>query len=85
MLYSAYVKAPLQKVIRLTLASFLFIIGVLGLVLPLLNGTFFIVVALIVLSLEVPALEMWLDSLSEKNVKIEKIYKKMKHFIKKHF
>ncbi len=78
-------KAPLRKIIRLTLAGFLFIVGALGLVLPILNGTFFIVVALIVISLEVPTLEAWLDSLSEKNMKVEKIYKKMKHFIKKHF
>jgi uncharacterized membrane protein YbaN (DUF454 family) len=78
-------KIHIKKVIRLFLALFFIVIGAFGLVLPILNGTFFIIVALILISLEVPALEAWLDSLSEKNKTAHKIYVKMKRFIKKYF
>ncbi len=79
-----YMVVPYKKIFRVTLAALLFIIGILGLILPILNGIFFIVIALIVLSLEVPTLEVYLDKLGRKHNKVNHIYLKCKHFIHKH-
>ena len=79
-----YMVVPYKKIFRVTLAALLFIIGILGLILPILNGIFFIVSALIVLSLEIPTLEVYLDKLGRKHNKVNHIYLKYKHFIHKH-
>ena len=78
-------KASFRKVARLTVASILVLVGICGLILPILNGTFFIILALILISLEFPALEVWLDKHSERSIVVHKIYKKAKVFMKKHF
>ena len=76
---------PVRKIIRLFIASILLIIGAFGLVLPVLNGIFFIVAALIIISLEFPALDHFLDKQSKRNYKVGRVYDKVRHFIRKHF
>lgn len=78
-------KGTVKKTIRITLATLLFVLGVAGLVLPILNGMLFIIFAVLILSLEVPALEAWLDGTSVKHKKVHPYYVKWKHFIKKYF
>ena len=78
-------KGAVRKTIRITLASLLLILGVAGLVLPILNGMLFIIFALLILSLEVPALEERLDRIGAKHKKVHPYYTKWKAFIKKYF
>lgn len=78
-------KVPYKKILRICIAALLLIPGVLGIFLPVLSGTFFIVAALLILSLEIPSLELWLDKIGRKNSKVNHVYIKIKHFIQKHF
>lgn len=78
-------KGAVRKTIRITLASLLFVLGIAGLVLPILNGTLFIVFALLILSLEIPALEERLDRIGTKHKKVHPYYTRWKGFIKKYF
>jgi len=78
-------KISLIKITKLSVAGLLMIIGLVGLVLPILNGVFFILAALIIISLEVPVFEEWLDRQSLKHKKVHLVYGVMKKTIKKYF
>ena len=85
MCYTQAMIIPIRKIIRLFLAGILLIIGAFGLVLPVLNGVFFIVVALILISLEVPTLDHFMEKHSKRNHTFHKTYEKLRHFVRKHF
>lgn len=78
-------KNTIRKTIRVSLATLLFVFGVAGLVLPVLNGTLLIISALLILSLEMPALEEKLDRIGTKHRRVHPYYVKWKQFIKKYF
>lgn len=78
-------RMPIKKTLRLVIALVFLVIGLAGLVLPLLNGFLFILAALLILSLEVPSLEARLDIYGRKNPRIELWYDRCKAFIKKYF
>lgn len=77
-------KIHLKKLLRVILVCLFFFFGILGLVLPILNGTIPLIIALIILSLDIPPLERYLDKHSRRNIRLEKIYLKIKHFTRKH-
>lgn len=54
------------------------IIGIVGLVLPFLQGWFFIAIGLIFISLESPELDVWLQRMSQKNKTSEKYFSKFR-------
>jgi uncharacterized membrane protein YbaN (DUF454 family) len=75
---------PYKKIARFTIALILFIIGLLGLILPVVNGTLFIMASLLILSLEIPALEKFLDRQGRRNSTVNHYYEKCKRFIEKY-
>ena len=54
------------------------IVGIAGLVLPILQGWFFIAIGLIFISLESPQLDGWLQRMSQKNKTSEKYFSKFR-------
>lgn len=78
-------RIPLKKTIRILLALLILLIGCVGLVLPILNGVLFLLVGLLILSLESPALEARLDKYGRKYPKLEFWYDKCKVFVQKYF
>jgi uncharacterized membrane protein YbaN (DUF454 family) len=64
----------------------MFLLGFAGLILPILNGTFFILLALILLSFESPSIKKKLHVITSKNETVHKwhlyIEEKLKKFLK---
>jgi uncharacterized membrane protein YbaN (DUF454 family) len=77
--------AQLKKAFHVLLGIFLLLIGVAGLVLPILNGVVFLLLGLILLSFESPYIEQKLAHYSEKNHHTSKIYKKLNTWMRKIF
>ena len=71
-------------IVRIIFACLLLCIGVLGIVLPILQGIPFLLAGLIILSLDFPYIEKKLDKLVNTHPKIEKLYKKIRNIIKKY-
>jgi len=74
-----------KRIAYICIACFLIIIGLAGIVLPVLNGLIFILLGLILLSFESPYIEYKLQQLSAKNPHVEKWYKKLDGFMRKIF
>ena len=73
-----------RKILHVFLGILFLCIGVIGLVLPILNGVFFLIIGAIILSFESPYIENKLYSLTRKNktiylwhIRLEKIIKKI--------
>jgi hypothetical protein len=60
-------------------------LGVFGLVLPLLQGIFFLIVGLYVLSLDSKWFRIKLEHLSQKNIRVAKLYQKIDRAIRNFF
>lgn len=78
-------KRQIKGTLHITLAIVLLIVGVAGLVLPILNGTFFIVVGLILLSFEHKKTEQFLERYASKHKSVEKVYIKMNSALRSFF
>lgn len=66
----AKVKKQLKKIFILTLASVLFVLGLAGLVLPVLQGWLFLAISALLFSMYSPALRAWLDRTTVKYPKL---------------
>jgi uncharacterized membrane protein YbaN (DUF454 family) len=75
----------LKKAFHVILGIFLLLIGVAGLVLPILNGIVFLLLGLILISFESPYIEKILSHYSEKNRHISHTYKKLNVWMRKLF
>jgi uncharacterized membrane protein YbaN (DUF454 family) len=75
----------LKKTLHISLAIVMLIIGACGIVLPILNGTLFVVLGLILLSFESRKVELFLERWSKKNIHVEKFYNKLNGFLRKLF
>lgn len=74
----------LRRAFYISLAIFFIIIGFAGLVLPILNGIFFLIIGLIILSFEFEQLETILENTTKRHPKIHHWYKKINSFLRKH-
>jgi len=73
-----------RKALHIVLGCTIILIGIIGVVLPIVNGTLFLIVGLIILSFESDRLEKKLLSLTKRNntlhswhIKLEKILRKI--------
>ncbi|MCC7500378.1 DUF454 family protein [Candidatus Nomurabacteria bacterium] len=57
----AMLKKKLKKILILTLASFFFVLGLAGLVLPVLQGWLFLAISALLFSMYSPRLRAWMD------------------------
>jgi uncharacterized membrane protein YbaN (DUF454 family) len=78
-------KRHIKRTVHIMLAFVMLIIGIAGLILPILNGTLFIVIALILLSFEHKKTELFLQRLAGTHPKIEKLYLKLDNTMRKFF
>lgn len=69
--------ARIKKIFRITLAVVLLLVGIFGLVLPILNGVIPIVIGLILLSFESKYLEGRLEHFARKNHHVEHWYHRL--------
>jgi uncharacterized membrane protein YbaN (DUF454 family) len=57
----AHIKKQLKKILVLTLAGVFFVLGLAGLVLPVLQGWLFLAISALLFSMYSPALRAWLE------------------------
>lgn len=74
-----------RRVAHLIIALMLIIIGVCGLILPILNGVIFLLLGFILLSFESPYIEHHLKAFVHKNKNAEKWYSKLDAWMRKKF
>ncbi len=77
-------RSQLRLLLRVTIAFLLVLLGLLGLVLPLINGTVFILIALLVLAIDIPWLDKKLDTYSSRHPKLERWHKKFRDVVRKY-
>ena len=70
---------------HLVLGGILVLVGIAGLILPILNGTVFLIVGLIIISFESPTVEEKLFKLTQKNKTIHHLYLKLEKNLRKFF
>lgn len=75
----------LRKIIHILIGMLLLLLGLLGLALPVLNGTIFLIIGFIILSFESPYIERKLLFLTEKNPTLHKWYTKLNRILRKVF
>ena len=75
----------LRKIIHIVIGILLLLLGILGVVLPVLHGTIFLIVGFIILSFESPYIEKKLVSLTEKNPILHGWYLKLNRILRKFF
>jgi uncharacterized protein len=68
----ARVKKELKKVLILTLATVFLLLGLAGLVLPILQGWLFLAISALLFSMYSPKIRMWIDTHTVKYPKIHK-------------
>ena len=74
-----------KRTLYIFLAILLIIIGLCGLVLPILNGVIFLLLGFILLSFESPYIHRHLQRVAAKNDHVYKWYKKLDHWMRKIF
>ena len=74
-----------RKMFHLALGLILILIGILGLILPVLNGTVFLVLGFILLSFEIPYIEKKLFLITNKYPWSHSLYTKLDKFLRKLF
>ena len=60
-----------KRIVYMFIAIILILIGIIGLVLPVLNGVFFLLLGFILLSFESPYIEYHLQRLAKKNYNVD--------------
>lgn len=76
---------PFRKIMHLSLGILIVLIGITGLVLPIINGTLLLIVGFIILSFESPYLEQKLFTLTQKNKLIHSIYLRLEKGLRTFF
>jgi uncharacterized membrane protein YbaN (DUF454 family) len=66
-------KRELKRIIVLTLATLFLLIGLAGLVLPVLQGWLFLALSLILFSMYSPSLRAWIDRHTEKYPRLHSV------------
>lgn len=74
-----------QKILHITLGVFLILVGIIGLVLPFINGTVLLIVGFILISFESPYIEKHLSRLTQKNKLTHSLHLKLEIFLRKIF
>ena len=72
-----------KRVLVLLLAVFFLILGVIGLVLPFLQGILFIIIGLMLLAIYSPRVKGWVDALASKHQRLEDIIKRIDALIER--
>ena len=79
----------MRKIIKRTtyiaLAIILIAVGILGIILPVLNGTIFLLLGFILLSFESPFIHSHLQRIAAKNDTVNSLYKKLDNWMRKIF
>jgi uncharacterized protein YqgC (DUF456 family) len=75
----------IRKILYLLLGLSLILLGIAGLVLPIINGTILLIIGFIIISFESPTLEKKLYTLTQKNAIIHGLYVKIDRFLRKFF
>lgn len=75
----------LKKIFHLLLAAVLILVGITGLVLPVLNGLIFLLLGFILLSFESPYVEAHLSKLAHRNTVLGGWYEKLNTWMRKIF
>ena len=78
-------KIRARAILHTSLAAILIIIGLLGLVLPIINGTVLLITGLIILSFEYPYIERKLFTITQRNKTIHVLYIKLEKMMRKIF
>ncbi len=73
----------LRKTLYLILGSSLILLGVAGLVLPIINGTILLIIGFIIISFENPALEKKLYAFTKRHATIHAWYIKLDAYLRK--
>lgn len=81
----AMLKKKLKKILILTLASFFFVLGLAGLVLPVLQGWLFLAISALLFSMYSPRLRAWMDKHTIKYPKLHKFVGKANDWTTKVF
>jgi uncharacterized protein YqgC (DUF456 family) len=71
--------------LKILLAIFLILLGVLGLILPILHGLGFLIAGIIILSFEFPQIDKYVSRHIDKNIHVKKMYEKVHKFLRKYF
>jgi uncharacterized protein YqgC (DUF456 family) len=74
-----------QTVLHIFTGIPLILLGILGLVLPVLNGTVLLIIGLIILSFEYPYIERKLFTITQKNKVIHALYLKLEKIMRRIF
>jgi uncharacterized membrane protein YbaN (DUF454 family) len=74
-----------RKFLHIIIGTIAIIFGIVGLVLPILNGTVLLIIGLIILSFESPTLRAKLLTFSKKNDTIHHLYIKLEKILRKFF
>ncbi len=75
----------IKKTFHLLLGTIFIIIGLCGLILPILNGTLFLLLGLILISFEIPCIEININKYASKNQYVNTWYKKLDAWMRKIF
>lgn len=75
----------LKKVITIVFGTVLIMLGIAGLILPILNGTILLLLGLILISFESPYIEFHLNKIAHNNSMIGGWYEKLLKFMKRLF
>jgi uncharacterized membrane protein YbaN (DUF454 family) len=79
---------PFRKIMHLSVGFLVVLLGIAGLVLPILNGTLLLIVGFIIISFESPYVEKKLFTLTQKNKTVHALYlrleKALRVFFRKH-
>ncbi len=75
----------LPRIVNWALGSFFLTVGVVGAILPILNGTFFLVLGLILISFESKYVEKKLHQLTSKTKLTQKLHMYLENFLRKYF
>ncbi len=74
---------PLKRILIVALAIFCIILGIIGLVLPFLQGFLFLAIGLLLLSFYSPSLRAWIDKHTMRYPKLHQAVRKVEDFVVK--
>ena len=72
-----------KRVVVITVACLFLILGVVGLVLPFLQGVLFLIIGLMLLSVYSPTIRGWVDRIAAKHPHLEQVVTKVDSFIER--
>jgi uncharacterized protein YqgC (DUF456 family) len=78
-------KKNLRKILHIVLGITLITLGLVGLVLPILNGILLLIIGFIIISFESEYVEKKLHHFTKKNVTIHSLYHKLEGILRKFF